>query len=656
MLINGNAGNNRLIGTSGDDTLNGLGGADSLVGRAGDDSLVGGGGNDTLRGGLGEDILLGGAGNDLISFNVGGKSVDGGAGNDTVSLNFAPESDDFTLIYNSTDGGVTSDGILSGTRIEGVEQVNVRSGSGEDSINTSGASIGGTIITNNGADLIIASEGDDSIDGGSGDDTISGGNGDDSIDGGVGADIINGQDGDDVITFGGGAKTVDGGGGSDRIVLDFSNLDEDFVLTYNQFEEASPTVGGILDGTEIEEIQQVDVESGAGNDLIDIAVATVGSTLLGGAGLDSLIGGSGDDTLDGGADNDIFFGNAGSDEIIGGGGDEDVAVFAGSVDDYEITLGEETVTLEIDEDIDTLTDIDFLRFDDGDIEVATEEFFDLEQRAEREAISAAARAAAEAEAEAEAEEEAEDNEDPDADDSVEDDEDTDADADTDTNDEDADADADTDTNDEDADADADTNTDEDADAEEDAELEEDSDAETSDTVQDVDLGGLADADATDGEEGEPVFQLVNVDGSSQFYTTSETERDLILESDSSFESRGVSFLGAEAPSEGDELAGISSVSRFLNTNNDTYLYTTDDNEIAAINSNLDNFVFEGTAYYAFDSQEAGTIPVYRVYNSELDQHSFTTSVAERDSLISADFVQQGGEDGIAFYVEPATEL
>ncbi|MEO1339741.1 MAG: hypothetical protein AAFV28_01040 [Cyanobacteria bacterium J06635_13] len=627
MLINGNAGNNRLIGTSGDDTLNGLGGADSLVGRAGDDSLVGGGGNDTLRGGLGEDILLGGAGNDLISFNVGGKSVDGGAGNDTVSLNFAPESDDFTLIYNSTDGGVTSDGILSGTRIEGVEQVNVRSGSGEDSINTSGASIGGTIITNNGDDLIIASEGDDSIDGGSGDDTISGGNGDDSIDGGVGDDIINGQSGDDVITFGGGAKTVDGGGGSDRIVLDFSNLDEDFVLTYNQFEEASPTVGGILDGTEIEEIQQVDVESGAGNDLIDIAVATVGSTLLGGAGLDSLIGGSGDDTLDGGVDNDIFFGNAGSDEIIGGGGDEDVAVFAGSVDDYEITFGEETVTLEIDEDIDTLTDIDFLRFDDGDIEVATEEFFNLEQRAEREAISAAARAAAEAEAEAEAE----DNEDPDADDSVEDDEDTDTDADTDTD-------------------------DEDADAEEEAELEEDSDAETSDTLQDVDLGGLADADATDGDEGEPVFQLVNVDGSSQFYTTSETERDLILESDPDFESKGVSFLGAEAPSEGDEFAGISSVSRFLNTDNDTYLYTTDANEIAAINSDLDNFVFEGTAYYAFDSQEEGTIPVYRVYNSELDQHSFTTSVAERDSLISADFVQQGGEDGIAFYVEPATEL
>ncbi|MEL6579470.1 MAG: hypothetical protein AAFQ14_06950, partial [Cyanobacteria bacterium J06621_12] len=206
-----------------------------------------------------------------------------------------------------------------------------------------------------------------------------------------------------------------------------------------------------------------------------------------------------------------------------------------------------------------------------------------------------------------------------------------------------------------ADADAEEDAEEETNADEDAEDVEE--AETTDTVQDVDLSGLADADASDSNDGEPVFQLVQTDSLSQFYTTSEAERDLILDADSGYEFTGVSFLGAEAPSAGDEFAGISPVSRFLNTDNDTYLYTTDENEIAAINSDLDNFVFEGTVYYAFDSQEEGSVPVYRFYNDELDLHSFTTSATERDSLIdSPDFVQQGGDDGIVFYVEPTAEL
>jgi Ca2+-binding RTX toxin-like protein len=71
---NGTAGNDLILGTTGDDTLKG---------NDGDDCIVGGGGNDTLDGQKNNDILLGEDGTDEIK---GGKDTDicdGGSGTDT---------------------------------------------------------------------------------------------------------------------------------------------------------------------------------------------------------------------------------------------------------------------------------------------------------------------------------------------------------------------------------------------------------------------------------------------------------------------------------------------------------------------------------------------------------------------------------------------
>ncbi|MGD1917977.1 MAG: hypothetical protein ACFCAD_03285 [Pleurocapsa sp.] len=65
-------------------------------------------------------------------------------------------------------------------------------------------------------------------------------------------------------------------------------------------------------------------------------------------------------------------------------------------------------------------------------------------------------------------------------------------------------------------------------------------------------------------------------------------------------------------------------------------------------------MFEGTPYYGYDTQIEGTIPLYRFYNAGLDAHFYTPSAEERDFLIeSPDYQSEGGDDGIAFYVEPA---
>jgi Ca2+-binding RTX toxin-like protein len=530
-----------------------------INGTSENDNLQGTAGNDTLEGGSGDDTLLGGGGNDQITFEMGAKLVDGEEGDDLVALNFSEESADFTLVYNSTDGGVTSDGILSGTRIEGVEQVNVSSGGGDDNINISGASIGSIINTGTGKDYIIGSNGNDKLDSSSGDDTVIGGEKNDTIDGGIGNDILNGESGNDVITFGEGSKTVNGGGGNDRLELDFSGESADFTLTYNEFKKASLTTGGILDGTELEAIEQFNVASGSGDDVIDIAAATVGSVVSSGEGNDSLVGGLGDDELDGGSDNDTFFGGSGEDQIDGGAGRQDVAVFSGDRADYEITFGDDGVTVTDDSDSDSLTNVEFLRFENGDFNLETREFVAQ---------------------------------------------------------------------------DAESSDDDEADRQ----------AVNGSTVIDTD------------PDGDPVF-LLETENQSQFYTTDETERDTLLDTSPGYELTGVSFVGAEPPSEGDPDSGISPVSRFLNTDTDTYFYTADDEEKAAVTENLDNYVLEGTAYYSFDTQEEGTIPVYRLYNTELDTHFYTVSASERDSLLeSSDFESQGGADGIAFYVEPAPEV
>jgi hypothetical protein len=74
--INGNEGNNRLVGTKGKDNISGGGGNDDIFGKGGRDRLFGDSGNDAVlggskgdrfQGGLGQDRLFGQGGNDFAN-------------------------------------------------------------------------------------------------------------------------------------------------------------------------------------------------------------------------------------------------------------------------------------------------------------------------------------------------------------------------------------------------------------------------------------------------------------------------------------------------------------------------------------------------------------------------------------------------------------
>ncbi|CAN7385341.1 hypothetical protein LJR225_002422 [Phenylobacterium sp. LjRoot225] len=92
--INGNTGADTLVGNSsvGDWLLGGQGsdsinatastGRNIVNGNLGDDAIMGGSGGDTLRGGQGQDLIVGGSGADWISGDLGTNTLTGGQGAD----------------------------------------------------------------------------------------------------------------------------------------------------------------------------------------------------------------------------------------------------------------------------------------------------------------------------------------------------------------------------------------------------------------------------------------------------------------------------------------------------------------------------------------------------------------------------------------------
>ncbi|MEM7211851.1 MAG: Ig-like domain-containing protein [Pseudomonadota bacterium] len=89
--IDGDGGNNTLVGFAEDDTINGFGGADSLSGLAGTDLIFGGTGDDTAQGGAGNDMIFGDEGDDTIIHVFGDNEgtmneYDGGGDTDVLRL------------------------------------------------------------------------------------------------------------------------------------------------------------------------------------------------------------------------------------------------------------------------------------------------------------------------------------------------------------------------------------------------------------------------------------------------------------------------------------------------------------------------------------------------------------------------------------------
>jgi uncharacterized delta-60 repeat protein len=99
--LSGNAQSDRVGGGESDDLVLGNGGRDFLDGGNGDDSMFGGDQPDTLIGGAGNDSMLGEGGHDRIFGDAGVDWLSGGGGNDTI---FARDGEIDTVV-----GGLLGD-------------------------------------------------------------------------------------------------------------------------------------------------------------------------------------------------------------------------------------------------------------------------------------------------------------------------------------------------------------------------------------------------------------------------------------------------------------------------------------------------------------------------------------------------------------------
>ncbi len=302
--------------------------------------LSGGSGSDDLRGGNNADILLGGAGNDVLSSGLGNDSLDGGSGQDRWIVNYSPIA--MAMDVQLQAGGVAWTVPATGAVVRNVEALEITTGIGSDNIDSSAVTGNDAINTAGGDDTISGGLGSDWIQGGDGTDLmvldysgqtedisrsdigygwqryqvgndavaqadyygierfmLAGGAGQDQLFGGGLDDTLKGNDGNDTLYGGAGVDQIDGGTGKDTWVIDYTSLLSvalnlgSAVDTLSGFQSAST-------GAQFRGIEQLNINSGAGNDIITAQAGVYDDVVNSAGGDDSVSLGRGRDSFNAG--------------------------------------------------------------------------------------------------------------------------------------------------------------------------------------------------------------------------------------------------------------------------------------------------------------------------------------------------------------------
>ncbi len=141
VIINGGDGNDFVSGFG---TLNGDAGDDTLLGSLDGQTINGGAGNDTIRGAGGIDVVSGDAGDDtfLLDFDGNVDNYFGGDGYDTLVVSGTPGNDvitsnqlDATIQLRNTLNGVSeTDFLQTAAGVRTLERVRIEAGTGDDTV------------------------------------------------------------------------------------------------------------------------------------------------------------------------------------------------------------------------------------------------------------------------------------------------------------------------------------------------------------------------------------------------------------------------------------------------------------------------------------------------------------------------------------------
>jgi Ca2+-binding RTX toxin-like protein len=277
--VNGQQGNDTLVGGTGPNALNGDAGNDNLVGGLGDETLNGGDGNDAVDGNQGADVAVLGAGDDRFTWDPGDGSdvVEGNAGRDTMTFNGSNAAEQFEVSaqasrvrFSRNLGNITMD-------LGGVEEIDTNALGGADQLSV--GKLAGTGLTVIKTDLAASGGADD----GSPDQVR-----------------VIATNGPDAITAAGSAGTVSVTGLATRVEITHAQAAQDeLAIDALDGDDAVDASGLAADAI------QLHADGGDGNDV-----------LIGGAGADTLLGGAGDDVLKGGPGLDTLDGGTGTNVVI----------------------------------------------------------------------------------------------------------------------------------------------------------------------------------------------------------------------------------------------------------------------------------------------------------------------------------------------------
>jgi Ca2+-binding RTX toxin-like protein len=319
-------------------SLNGEAGNDTILGGSAAETLIGGLDNDWIDGNPGADTIQAGAGDDIVAWDPGDASdtVDGGSGNDRLAFSGANIGE---VIHASAVGGHVLFTRNIGTvalDLDGVDQIDVRTLGGADSVVVD--DLAGTDLASLGVDLAGSAGGGDSavdavtVNGSAADDVV--------VIGTSGGAVQVSRSGSATVRIAGGeplsdSLVVDGAAGADHVAIDGTTGPDTIQVVANGM--LASVAGGPLGDLRLDTADEfVDVDGGDGSDAISAIGNLAGITHLtfdGGPGEDTLLGGNGADTLLGSADADTIDGNQGNDAIDAGSGNDIVAWDPGDASD-----------------------------------------------------------------------------------------------------------------------------------------------------------------------------------------------------------------------------------------------------------------------------------------------------------------------------------
>ncbi|WP_316678173.1 calcium-binding protein [uncultured Tolumonas sp.] len=310
-------------------------------------NITGGSGSDDLRGGDQADTITGGGGDDVIRSYLGADTLDGGAGKDTWVIDYTSINSNVEVTLGS--GGVQTTVAVTGTKLANIEAVNITTGIGADNINTGYMQGDDVINTGNGNDTIASGLGNDVLNASDGIDLLSmdyssaleniklvdwgygwwryqngeeptatiqfygferfnltGGAGDDYLRGGADTDTLIGGAGNDTLVGYGAVDKIDGGSGTDTWVVDYSSV---LNSTVDLLSAADTIVGSNFQssstGAKFKNIEQLNITTGAGNDVVRANSAAFNDSITTGDGNDTITVGRGQDVLNAGNGDDL---------------------------------------------------------------------------------------------------------------------------------------------------------------------------------------------------------------------------------------------------------------------------------------------------------------------------------------------------------------